>query len=172
MRTLICSFLLWISTSSFAADILLSRNLKCDEEAKPRAQAICRALEREMQWELFGHAIVSPSFRVTFDSARKTYCRLPIRAEDTGTLVDMVLALGHRAGGMRDVQIENGARWLLFLLGPSALKNFPSPEALSKRQDATAAENLKQEIILNTDDPGMVWNRSNSQYLLRDGCNE
>lgn len=140
----------------------------CNQEATQRARAICHSLEQEMQWEWLGHAIVSPGYRVGFESVRKTYCRLPILAEDTATLV--ALATSHWGVGMRDVQIENGARWLLYLLGPSALENFPSPEGISKRIELQAAENLRRDIALTIADPGTIWNRSNPQYLLRDGC--
>jgi hypothetical protein len=39
-----------------------SRILHCDEFALARTRTICHALEREMKWEWFGHAIISPGW--------------------------------------------------------------------------------------------------------------
>lgn len=165
--------LLLISPLSLASNALLTRNLDCDKERTPRAQTICRALEHEMHWEWFGHAIVSPSFRVNFDSVREVYCRLPIRTNDTTTLVEM--ALSQQAGNMRNAQIENGASGLLYLLGTAALDNFPAPETImqfNRHIYDHSIEFLRRQIINNINDSGMIWNRTNPKYLLRNGCRE
>jgi hypothetical protein len=38
------------------------------------------------------------------------------------------------------------------------------------RTGTQIANNLREEIALNSSDPGMMWNPDNPHYLLRDGC--
>lgn len=169
LRFALAAVLSGLALPGLAADLLLSRQLACEREALPRAQAICRALEREMQWEWFGHAIVAPGYRVSFASVRRAWCRLQPGADDTAVLVGLVLA--HRGAGARELQIGNGARWLLLLLGPLALASFPPPERFADAADAQAAAFLTEEIRLGIGDPATIWHRANPHYLLREGCN-
>lgn len=171
MRALILFALPCFAPAALASDALLARNLQCDEEAKPRAQAICRALEREMHWVWTGHAIIAPSFRVTFESMRDVFCRLPVRPEDTTALVEMALKHWHGDIGMRNAQLQNGAFGLLYLLGPDALTHFPEPEMVAKPKPYIHdIEFIRRDIGRNINDPGMVWNRAAPFYLLREGC--
>jgi hypothetical protein len=84
------------NSSSAVADSLYTRNLSCDRWAAPREQEICKALAREMQSTWTGHAIISPGFRVTFETVKQVYCALSVSPEDTHALVNMIVAFGAR----------------------------------------------------------------------------
>jgi len=70
-------------------------------------RALCRAaraadlqsLEWELEWTWTGHAILTPSFRVTFETVKKVYCLLSISAADTLALVDIVVRLERKPDG-------------------------------------------------------------------------
>jgi hypothetical protein len=70
------------------------------------------SLARNMDWTWTGHAIVSPSFRVGFAGARRTFCQAPITPEDTADLIGIILATDTRSG-MVAGQLNNGARFAL-----------------------------------------------------------
>ena len=65
-----------------------SRDLGCDQQPG-RVQEICRRLEREMQWTWMGHAVISPGWRVTFESVARTYCAERVSPEDVQTLQNL-----------------------------------------------------------------------------------
>jgi hypothetical protein len=161
-----------LAISSFAAaDSLYSRDLSCKRLPSPRGMEICKALEREMEWTWTGHAIIAPSFRVTFEGVKKVYCSLPVSAQDTRSLVDMIVALERKPDStMASAQALNGARFLLFLLGPRALTQFPAREKQWDDLSWQIVKTLKEEIASNSSAPQMIWNPNNSQYLLRNGC--
>jgi hypothetical protein len=90
--------LLALSFSSPAlAASLYRRNLSCKDWTATRSNEICRMLEWEMEWTWTGHAVFSPSFRVTFENVRKTYCAISVSSQDTAALVDMVLGRRQRS---------------------------------------------------------------------------
>src|SRR4051812_30817916 len=66
--------------------LLASHNLQCDQINQPRAQSICWRLATEMRWTWMGHAIISPGWRVTFDTIRRTFCREHIDQSDLPAL--------------------------------------------------------------------------------------
>lgn len=120
---------------------------------------------------LDGHAILSPSYRVTFETARRVYCRLPIKAGDTQALVLMTVALERRlTGKFADAQLIQGGRFLLFLLGQPALEVFPPRQPGWDDQAWQSAKNLREDIAQNSADPAMIWHPRNPQYPLRGGC--
>jgi len=175
MKTLafaVFGLLLVVATSSDAAAAsLYTRNLSCQRWSAARANEICKKLERELEWTWTGHAIVSPSYRVTFETIRRTYCALSVSAQDTHTLVDMVLALERKPDGtMARAQIVNGTRLLLNLLGKETIDVFPARDKSWDDQTWHIAQNLREEVALNSANPGMIWNPANHQYLLRNGC--
>ena len=158
------------SSSGAGAASLYSRNLSC-QQWSARPNEICKVLEREMEWTWTGHATISPSYRVTFETVRRAYCALPISPQDTATLVELVLALERKPdGSMARAQIVNGARFLLNLLGKQALDAFPPRHKSRDDQSWQMANNLRAEVALNSSDPGMIWNPANPKYLLRNGC--
>lgn len=119
--------LILASSSGVAAASLYSRNLSCQRWSAARANEICKTLEREMEWTWTGHAIVSPSYRVTFETVRRTYCALSVSAQDTAVLVDMVLTLERKSdGNMARAQLINGSRFLLSLLGKTGARCLSS----------------------------------------------
>ena len=166
------AILLILSFSSPALGAsLYSRNLSCKDWTATRGNEICRMLEREMEWTWTGHAMFSPSFRVTFETVRKTYCAISISGQDTAALVDMVVAMERRAdSSMAHVQLLNGARFLLYLLGSQALRAFPEGEKDWDDRSRLIAKTLREDIAFNSADPGMIWSPANPQYLLRQGC--
>jgi hypothetical protein len=164
--------LLVCATPAFAnADSLYSRNLSCDRWRAARESEICWGLEREMEWTWTGHAILSPSLRVTFRTTKVVYCSLRIRAEDTKSLVNMVIELERKPDStMARAQALNGARFLLFLLGSQALEQFPTRERDWDDMTRQIAKSLKEEIAMNLADRQMIWHPKNPEYLLRNGC--
>ena len=155
-----------------AAEGLYSRDLNCEEQASDRAREICHALEGALEWTWKGHAIISPSYRVTSESERRVFCELPITASDTHTLVNMALDSDFRYT-KAEARISNGSRGLLKLLGQQALDHFPGPDDLSGKHSKTrrnALEYLKQEIEGAISRPENIYNPSHRNYILRGGC--
>ena len=154
-----------------ALDSLYSRNLSCSRFSAPRERQLCEALEREMEWTWTGHAIIAPSFRVTFATVKKVYCVLSVTAQDTPSLVRMVVQTERKTDGtMADMQLQNGGRFLLYALGKQALSAFPEQQNNWDKLEQQIAKNLKEEIALYSADPGVIWNPANPQYLFRNGC--
>ncbi len=133
-----------------------SRNLHCDDYELARTRTICLALEREMKWTWFGHAIIAPGFRPTFEGAAHVFCILPVNAADVPAIIPMTGWSG-KINKSPDWRLESGAQWLLFLLGDRALEYLPSAE-------------MKNEIKRAISDSTSIWNPSNSAYPLRKGC--
>ena len=124
-----------------------------------------------MEWTWTGHAIIAPSFRVTFVTVKKVYCVLSITAQDTPSLVRMVVQTERKTDGtMADMQLQNGGRFLLYALGKQALSAFPEQQNNWDKLEQQIAKNLKEEIALYSADPGVIWNPANPQYLFRNGC--
>jgi hypothetical protein len=160
-----------IFTASAEADSLYTRNLACDKRFAARELAICKALERELEWVWTGHASISPGYRSTFESARRIFCSLPITAGDTRALV-MIAVAAERSSTttFADAQLANGSRFLLNLLGRRALEEYPAHAKEWDERSWQIAKNLREEISSNINDPGMIWHPQNPQYLLRGGC--
>ena len=137
---------------------------------------ICKALEKDMQWAGTGHAMPGlPSFQVTFKTAARVFCRLPVRAEDIPTLVEM--GLWHRYAStdhsLRAAQLSNGTTSLLALLGDAAKPHYPSMEAIHKPQawmTDRKIDSLRREIENMTDHPASVFSPRSPNYLLKGGC--
>ncbi|PKO30515.1 MAG: hypothetical protein CVU36_08890 [Betaproteobacteria bacterium HGW-Betaproteobacteria-9] len=165
-----------VSGGAQAGGSLWQRDLKCTSEKSERAQVICRALEKEMQLAGTGHAMPGlPSFQVTFKTAARVFCRLPVRAEDTPTLVEM--ALWHRYAAtdssLRAAQLSRGTTLLLALLGDAAHARYPTMETLHKPQawmTDREIEVLRREITDMTDHPASLFSPRFPDYLLQGGC--
>ncbi|MGS5087951.1 hypothetical protein ACVC7V_15820 [Hydrogenophaga sp. A37] len=165
-----------VSGGAHAAGSLWQRDLKCASEKSERARVICRALEKEMQWAGTGHAMPGlPSFQVTFKTAARVFCRLPIRPEDTPTLVEM--GLWHRYAStdhsMRAAQLTKGTTSLLALLGDEAKPHYPSVQAIHKPEawmTDREIDTLRHEIENMTDHPASVFSPRSPDFLLKGGC--
>lgn len=165
-----------VGGGAHAAGSLWQRDLKCASEKSERARVICRALEKEMQWAGTGHAMPGlPSFQVTFKSVARVFCRLPIRAEDTPTLVEM--GLWHRYAAtdssLRAAQLSRGTTFLLALLGDAGHAHYPSIETLHKPQawmTDREIDSLRREISDMTDHPASLLSPRSPEYLLKGGC--
>jgi hypothetical protein len=96
-----------------------SRNLGCGTFSEQRTREICSSLERYSEYEWFGHAMVSAGYRVTFETARKTWCELDIRSEDRD-LLEKISRNYHF-----DARIQNGFDYLLRILNG---KERPDPK--------------------------------------------
>jgi len=162
------SLILLHSIQPAVAGGIYSRDLGCEQKFVDRGLEICRALEREMDWTWKGHAIISPSYRITFESVGRVFCQLPISAEDTTILVDMALSSDSRHDSI-EAQVNNGSRFLLALLGQQTLDHFPSLDAIPKDKHLTA-EYLKREVHSWFSDSTSIFNPSHRHYILREGC--
>lgn len=176
LATLCLLTLALISGGAHAAGSLWQRDLKCASEKSDRARVICQALEKDMQWAGTGHAMPGlPSFQVNFNTAARVFCRLPIRPEDTPTLVEM--GLWHRYAAtdrsLRAAQLTNGATYLLALLGDAAHPHYPSMDTLQKPQawmTDREIESLRREITDMTDHPASLFSPRSPDFLLKGGC--
>jgi hypothetical protein len=151
-----------------ARDFTLSRNLHCERYELARSQEICGALEREMEWTWTGHAVIWPGYRVTWPSLRRVFCTLHIDSGDTPALVQLVV--WHRKGEWNDDRLEFGATSLLKLLGKKALQALPAPESIPNEMGKTRLRSLRGDIEQILSDNTFVYNPSNPEYILRDGC--
>lgn len=142
----------------WAGDHMLSRNLHCDGFELARTRTICHALEKEMKWGWFGHAIISPGWRPTFDGVAQVFCTLPVDASDAPAIIPMT-GWSRKETKLPDWRLEDGAQWLLFLLGNKAMAFLPTA-------------GMKKEIEESISNPTSVWNPSNPAYPLRNGCHE
>jgi len=88
---------------------ILSRDLGCPGVPDERGRMICRRLQQEMEWTWTGHAILSPGWRVTFQSVRRTFCAAGISDRD-------ISALEALQQTTRDWRAQSGADFLLRLL--------------------------------------------------------
>lgn len=88
---------------------MLSRDLGCSNVAPGREQEICRSISDSMQWTWFGHAIISPGWRPTFDSIRDVYCRRQVTTADLPVLESL-------RQGMPDWRRESAAENLQRIL--------------------------------------------------------
>ena len=86
-----------------------SRDIGCARVAPGRSQEICRALAESMEWTWFGHAIVSPGWRVTWDGLAHVWCAVHITDAD----IPLLDTLRH---GSADWRLESGAEDLIHLL--------------------------------------------------------
>jgi hypothetical protein len=95
--------------ASAARTNILSRDLGCAGVPDARGRMICRRLQQEMEWTWTGHAILSPGWRVTFKSVRRTYCAAGIGDRDINALEALQQTT-------RDWRAQSGADFLLRLL--------------------------------------------------------
>ncbi len=164
------AWLLELIAADAAAGNLYSRDLDCGKQPEGRAGEICRAMEDALELTWKGHAIISPGFRMTIERERSVYCSLPLTADDTRILVDMVIASDSR-GSPAEAQLNNGARSLLALLGQKALERFPEPGELpNNKMKRQIARHLKEEIALLIADPVNIYNPAHPKYILGGGC--
>lgn len=169
MRQAVAIFLCLFAFPS-AAGGLYSRDLDCGSQPSARGKKICRALEQALAWTWTGHAIISPSFRVNTESVRDVYCSLPITAEDTRTLIDMVVSPEVIAEFWQS-QLDNGVRSLLSMLGQHSLDQFPPLESIADPRKRHTAQYLKEHISLTiAESSSSIFSPSHRLYILRDGC--
>jgi len=132
-----------------------SRDLGCGQFALARSQAICHELERSMEWTWLGHAIVSPGWRLSFAGVTKVFCRLAITAADVAALIPMTEWAGRIAPA--DWRLQNGAQWLVYLLGDKGL-------------DQLTSDTIRRQVKLAISESTSIWNPENPAYPLRGGC--
>lgn len=88
---------------------MISRDIGCFQIEAGRAQDICKALSAHMEWTWFGHAIISPGWRVTWDTVAKVYCELKISKDDIGELKTLKMHA-------KDWRLEGGTDNLIRIL--------------------------------------------------------
>jgi hypothetical protein len=90
---------------------MVSHNLGCATSPRGREGDICKALSDSMEWTWFGHAIVSPGWRFTWNGLRLVYCREKIGAADLRALEHLRLS--------PDWRLQDAAADLIRLLSPA-----------------------------------------------------
>ena len=105
-----------------AKDLYLPHRLDCERYRLDRARSICRSLEAEMQWTWLGHAIVSPGWRVTWETVRRVWCG-GVTSADTAALEELRRSM--------DFRVEVGADAMLRLIrgdsDPASIFNPDNP---------------------------------------------
>jgi len=91
---------------------LWSRDLGCAADADERARQVCQLLGEGMEWTWTGHAIISPGWRVTWETIRRAWCAAGLREDDAPALEALRRS--------PDFRLETGAAGLLALLRPAA----------------------------------------------------
>ncbi len=102
----------------FTRSPLRGHELACAAFASPHEQKVCKTLSDTMEWEWFGHAIVAPGWRVTWNSVRLTFCDLKLSSSDLLALeaMDRVLLSSPAA----DWRLAFGVSGLIRLLRPES----------------------------------------------------
>jgi hypothetical protein len=88
---------------------MVSRDIGCGRASDARGREICGALASSMRWTWFGHAIISPGWRITWPGLRDVYCREHVESAD-------VPILERLAQSSRDWRLEDGATGLIRLV--------------------------------------------------------
>jgi hypothetical protein len=153
----------------FSTDGLLRRDLACEDMSAGRAQKLCRALAKNMDWTWTGHSILSPSFRVTISGTRRTLCQQPVTPDDTLALIEIFLSTQSRFG-MAAAQLNNGSRFLLNMLGDGALAQFPMLGDGRDDREQLAKGHLRDEIAQAISSPANIFNPLHANFVLRGGC--
>ena len=164
---------LFLLSFSALADSLYTRDLDCEKQTSGRAREICQALENSLEWTWTGHAIISPSFRITIDGIRQVYCSLPITYYDTELLVGLALDFNSKTiQGMEQVKMNHGVVNLLSVLGQQALDHFPDLDKISDKEGRRMhARYLKKMISLDIEKTSTsIFSPSHRNYILQDGC--
>jgi hypothetical protein len=65
---------------------MISRDIGCAHIGTEREKNVCQALSDSMEWTWMGHAILSPGWRVTWDTVRRAYCRENMSVADLSIL--------------------------------------------------------------------------------------
>lgn len=65
----------------------------CVSHNNPRTVQICRAIAQEMEFQVMGHAVPAPGYKVTPEGLARVYCRLGLTKNDEAALKQL------RAGG-------------------------------------------------------------------------
>ena len=91
---------------------MTSQDIGCANVTPERPKAVCQALSESMEWTWMGHAIISPGWRVTWNSLRQVYCRERINATD-------LPALEYLKRGS-DWRLQDGADGLTRLIGSAS----------------------------------------------------
>ncbi len=92
---------------------MTSRDIGCGRVPDARGRSICDVVSASMEWTWFGHAIVSPGWRLTWDGLRRVYCREHVGVADLPVLKQLELAGG-------DWRLEDGATNLIRLVKSDA----------------------------------------------------
>jgi hypothetical protein len=135
-------FLLWLIMWGDFKEFRYSKNLHCEKLKNSREIEICKSIEKNQEYSLYGHSMFSAGYRSSFTTAKKSWCDLNLNKEDLDILnkiqYDLQLA----------PQLSSGAWFLYNLLNTKINPN--SPEAINNK--------------------GSVYSPSSSDYILKDGC--
>jgi hypothetical protein len=113
---LLTLFAFWGVVSGDLRDFRYSRNLLCDQISDTRESEICRSIERNQNYEFFGHAIISFGYQVSFDGARRAWCELNIQGTDEALLKRMSYKNYVDSHSNSDMRLSDGATILSHLL--------------------------------------------------------
>lgn len=144
---LVTLLVFWVVAFGDFREFRYSKNLHCNRIADDREAEICKILEKNQNYEFFGHAIVSFGYQIDFVGARNAWCELHIEEKDEMLLKKM--KFGHYTDSRLDIdsRINNGADILFSLLNAKLYPDSPLYE-------------------------GSVYSPWSSDYLLKAPCNQ
>ena len=87
---------------------ITSGDLGCTDFEDGRVSQICRAIAGSMEWTWFGHAIILPGWRLTWDGLRQVHCAEQIGSKDRAALERLATA--------RDWRLQSASENLIRLL--------------------------------------------------------
>jgi hypothetical protein len=89
-----------------------SRDIGCAKVSPGRGKELCQSLSESMEWTWMGHAIISPGWRVTWNTLRRVYCRDKTSASDLPVLESLKMG--------SDWRLDDAADDLIRLVGGRA----------------------------------------------------
>lgn len=102
--------LLIIAIFGFAYGFAKPEKLNCSAYTE-RNQEICKTVSDNLEWQFFGHAIISHDWKPGAKTAHDSFCALKISKDDAPLLNDL-------SRNASDWRLQTGADDLLRLLNP------------------------------------------------------
>jgi hypothetical protein len=85
-----------------------AEQIGCTREKNPRSVQICWAIAKEMEFELMGHAVPAPGYKITNQTLVRAYCRLGLSKADESALRQLRGA----QGASKDLLQMLGVDWV------------------------------------------------------------
>lgn len=85
-----------------------AEEIGCTREKSPRSVQICWAIAKEMEFQLMGHAVPAPGYKITNQTLVRAYCQLGLTKDD----VPALRQLRGAQGASKDLLQIMGVDWV------------------------------------------------------------